>query len=90
MSSSPKAKFTAAELVAGRSYRVVKEFLDYDGIPHSPDESWRFIEKNFLPYEDGLTLVVERDGQNVQFRLQWRPDAQGQIIDEFSSFVEEQ
>ena len=84
-----KRKFTAAELKLNQAYRVIAEFKDYDGIIHPVGEYWHFVEKNFLPYEDGLSLFVEKDGQNVSFRLQWREEAQGQIIDNFSDYVEE-
>jgi Domain of unknown function (DUF3601) len=87
--SLPKRKFTAADLVSGRTYRVIKTFTDYDGTVHPVDESWRFVKKSFLPYEDGLSLFVERNKQNVLFRLQWRAESQGQIIDNFSDFVTE-
>jgi hypothetical protein len=87
--SLPKRKFTAAELIPGQTYRVIKAFKDFDQITHSVGETWRFKEKNFLPYDDGLSLFVERDGQRTQYRLQWREDAQGQVIDAFSDFVEE-
>ena len=87
--SLAKRKFTAADLVPGQSYRVIKTFTDYDGIIHPVDESWRFVKKGFLPYEDGLSLFVERNGQNLLFRFQWRAEAQGQIIDHFSDFVAE-
>ena len=87
--SLPRRKFTAAELVSGRTYRVIKTFTDYDGIVHPVGESWRFVKKSFLPYEDGLSLFVERNKQNVQFRLQWRAESQGQIIENFSDFVTE-
>jgi hypothetical protein len=87
--SLPKRNFTAVDLVAGRIYSVIAEFRDYDGIIHSVGERWRFVGKNFLPYEDGLTLLVESDGRNVPIRLQWRAETQGQIIDKFSDFVEE-
>jgi hypothetical protein len=82
-------KFTAADLIAGKTYRVIAGFKDYDGIIHSAGETWKFLEKNFLPYEDGLSLFVEMDGQRVQFQLQWREESQGRIIDQFSGFVEE-
>jgi len=85
----PKRKFTAADLSPGKKYRVVAAFVDYDGIPHHIGESWRFLAKNFLPYEDGLTLHVERDGRRVPFRLQWLAETQGHIIDHFSDLVEE-
>jgi Domain of unknown function (DUF3601) len=88
-SEIPKRKFTAVDLIPGKQYRVVAAFVDYDGLPHSIGESWRFVDKNFLPYDDGLTLYVERDGKGSPFRLQWRADAQGPLIDNFSDFVEE-
>ena len=80
--------FTAADLVPGQTYVVVKAFEDYDSIPHPVGESWRFISKNFLPYDDGLSLFVERDGRETPFRLQWREEAQGEIISQFSDYVE--
>jgi hypothetical protein len=87
--SLPRRKFTASDLVPGKSYRVISAFKDYDGIIHSVGEYWRFVKKNFLPYEDGLSLFVEKNGENISFRLQWRAETQGQIIDDFSDFVEE-
>lgn len=87
--SLSKREFTAAELVPGVVYRVTWPFRDYDGDVHPVGESWRFISKSFLPYEDGLTLIVEKDGQEVWLRLQWRDDTQGPIISKFSDFVTE-
>lgn len=72
-----------------RSYKVIKEFQDYDGILHPVGEHWRFVQKDFLPYEDGLTVFVERDGQNKSIRLQWRDETRGRIIDDFSGYAEE-
>ena len=86
---SPSPKFTAADLTPGKTYRVIHLFIDYDGATHRIGETWRFVEKSFLPYEDGLTLFLEQNGQNRSFRLQWRAEAQGQIIDNFSDFVVE-
>ena len=85
--SSPKRRFTASDLIPGRIYIVIKAFTDYDGTIHSIGERWRFVEKNFLPYEDGLTLHVERNALAETIRLQWREDTQGQIIDHFSDYV---
>jgi len=83
-----KPTFTATELLPGATYLVISPFVDYDGIPHPLGEKWRFLAKNFLPYEDGLTLEVELDEGTVQIRLQWRSETQGMIIDRFSDFVE--
>lgn len=85
----PKRKFTAAELVPGKGYRVIAAFKDYDGKVHPVGECWRFVRKSFLPYEDGLSLFVEMNGQEIQVRLQWLSESQGSIIEGFSEFVEE-
>lgn len=87
--TTPTRKFAGSELIAGKTYRVITAFEDYDGLPHAVGETWRFVSHSFLPYEDGLTLFVERDGRTVPFRLQWRPETQGHIVSEFSGFVEE-
>ena len=87
--SFPIRKFNASELVPGHTYRVFNAFKDYDGITHAAGETWRFVLKNFLAYEDGLTLFIERDQQKMSFRLQWRPESQGPLIDNFSNFVTE-
>ena len=88
--STPNRKFTAASLVPGKIYRVIAAFKDYDGMIHPIGEHWRFLDKNFLPYEDGLTLRIEQNGQDSSIRLQWRDETQGQIIDAFSDFAEEE
>ena len=89
MSTTPKQPFDASRLVPNQLYRVIVPFTDYDGRVHSVGEEWRFIEKNFVPYDDGLSLFVEQNGQRVQIRMQWRDEAQGQIIDHFSDYVEQ-
>ena len=68
---------------------MVSPFQDYDGIVHPAGETWRFVCKNFLPYEDGLTLDIDQNGEPGSVRLQWRPETQAQIIEDFSDFVEE-
>jgi hypothetical protein len=54
---------------------------------HPVGETWRYVSKSFLPYEDGLTLMVEQDGQPQVIRLQWRPEAQAEIIERFAEHV---
>jgi hypothetical protein len=87
--SISKQKFTAADLVPNRIYRVTAEFKDYDGIIHPIGETWKFTENNFLPYEDGLSIFVETNDRTIHFRMQWRPETQGEIINNFSNYVEE-
>src|SRR5581483_7784594 len=75
---SPKAKFSAFELRPQTMYRVVVAFADYDKGVHEVGEHWKFLRKSFLPYEDGLSLFVERgSGQETQIRLQCRPERAG-------------
>jgi hypothetical protein len=84
-----KRKFTAVELVPGQTYTVITAFQDYDGMLHPAGERWRYVGRNFLPYEDGLTLFTETSDRPSQIRLQWSDDSQGPIVDHFSDFVEE-
>ena|SRR5437868_15549593 len=88
--SSPKPDFK--NLRVGRSYRVVKAFRDYDGNLHESGEVWTYRGHSFLPYEDGLTLFIDRSGQTVQpsvVRLQWRPESQADVIDHLPAYLEE-
>lgn len=82
--------FTAVDLIPRRTYRVTRAFHDFDKTLHNVGEVWSFIEKHFLPYDDGLTLTVEQNGQPRLFRMQWRPEEQGEIIDNFSNYVAEE
>jgi hypothetical protein len=84
-----RRRFTATELRPGALYRVNRDFKDYDGVIHLAGERWRFLAKNFLPYEDGLTLLIEQDGRQSAIRLQWREETQGNLIERFSDFVGE-
>ena len=88
-SETPKRKYVGSELIPGKTYRVIMAFEDYDGLLHAVGEKWRFVSHSFLPYEDGLTLFVQREDRTAPFRLQWRQETQGHIVSEFSSFVEE-
>jgi len=83
-------KFTAVDMIVGKQYRVVKPFTDFDGRVHDSGESWIFTGKNFLPYDDGLTVYVKRDDRDHTFRMQWRDEAQGNIISHFSDYVDEE
>jgi len=75
-------------LVRGRRYRVVKTFADFDGDLHRVGESWIFLGRNFLPYEDGLSLFVSLDGdQEWHIRMRWTPEEQGPIIDALGEYL---
>ncbi len=72
-------------LKPGHRYVVRQAFTDFDGSIHPVGETWTFHGYNFLPYDDGLTLIVEPGS----VRLQWRPEAQGEIINDLEHYIVE-
>jgi hypothetical protein len=66
-SNPPKRKFSAFELIQGKTYLVIADFVDYDGLAHKVGENWSFVGHDFLPYDDGLTIYIVRDGKNSVF-----------------------
>ena len=78
-------------LQPGRRYRVVRGFVDYDGVSHVEGESWMFLTSSFLPYEDGLSLFIRmNDGAKGHIRLQWRPESQSTVIDALEDHLAEE
>lgn len=75
-------------LIPGQKYIVIQDFVDFDHRLHSIGESCTFIETNFLPYDDGLTLHVMREEIMTVYRLRWTQDCQADIIDHFTEYVE--
>jgi hypothetical protein len=68
-------------LTPGLRYEIASAFIDFDGDEHPVGECWVFLGHNFLPYDDGLSLFVSRDGrQEWHIRLQDRPETQGGIV----------
>lgn len=89
MQQAPEAR-PFKHLQPGMRYHVIKPFFDDDCIGHPAGETWIFAGSNFLPYEDGLSLFITRDDGRVQHvRLQWRPEAQGDIIDALDRHIAE-
>ena len=88
-SSSNQPKFSAFSLRPNATYCVTAAFVDFDGQTHPVGERWRFLRKNFLPYDDGLSLFVDV-GREIQIRLQCREEEQGGIVDAFSDYVREE
>jgi hypothetical protein len=75
-------------LRSGKRYRVIKPFQDYDGDRHNPGERWTFLGYSFLPYEDGLSWFVSLDDlREWCIRLQWRAEAQGEILNNLSHYI---
>lgn len=72
----------------GRRHRVVRAFVDHDGATHPVGGTWTFLRSTFLPYEDGLSLFVRTpEGVERRIRLQWRPEAEGPIVDALHDHV---
>jgi hypothetical protein len=74
-------------LTPGQKYKITEAFTDFDHIIHPVGETWIFVETNFLPYEDGLTLHVLKDSLNTVYRLKWTKEDQGDIIGNFENFI---
>ena len=76
-------------LEASRKYRVVQAFTDNDGHSHPIGEEWTFLGFSFLPYDDGLSWFVSLDGkQEWHIPMQWRPEAEGKVIDALATYVQ--
>jgi hypothetical protein len=77
-------------LKAGRRFRVIREFRDFDGDVHPAGESWIFRGYSFLPYEDGLSWFVSMDGDREwHIRMQWRAEEQAPVIDALERYLVE-
>jgi hypothetical protein len=75
------------QLVSGQCYRVVRAFIDHDGGQHLEGETWVFQSTHFVPYHDGLTLHVRVHGVPQVYRLQWLPEEQAALIENFTNYV---
>ena len=94
---SPKGTYTShgvghgyLHMEAGKRYRVVKEFKDFDGQVHAVGETWTYVGTAFLPYDDGRSIFVSLDGEREwHIRMQDREEEQRGILDDLKSYVVE-
>ena len=85
---APNASKEHDFLTAGKRYRVIQQFTDFDKDPHPVGEQWTFLGCSFLPYEDGMSFFVSLDGTDEwHIRLQWRPEEQGEILDHLAAYI---
>ena len=76
-------------LVAGRRYRVTREFADFDGMLHPLGEEFTFLGYAFLPYEDGMSFFISLDGVSEWLLpLQWRAETQGAVLSFLRDYLE--
>jgi Domain of unknown function (DUF3601) len=74
-------------LKKGETYKVIREFSDYDSKIHHVGETWTFEKTTFLPYESGLSLFVTENGQSVMYRFQDEPQQQRDLLSNFMNYV---
>ena len=92
---APKGTYTAhgvghdwQHLVAGKRYRVIKPFKDFDRQDHPVGEEWTYIGTAFLPYDDGRSIFVSLDGDREwHIRMQDREGEQREILDTLRTYV---
>ena len=71
----------------GQAYEVTRECIDYDHQLHVVGETWTFVAQSFTPYDDGLLLEAQQQGQLTHFRMQWWDESQGVVMDNFTDYV---
>lgn len=74
-------------LEPGREHVVVREFTDFDGRVHPVGERWVFLRHTFLPYDDGLTLMVRSGGADWWIRMWWDERGQGAVVNRLWEYV---
>lgn len=80
--------FSAFELKPGL-YLVKVAFTDHYGAVHPVGETWSYESHSFVPYHGGLTLnIVDASGPRCIY-LQDYAETQGEIVNNFSNYVEE-
>ena len=77
------------KLEKGKTYKITKEFIDYDRIVHKIGEVWTFNKTTFLPYHSGLTLFVIENDKSVSYRFQSEQEEQEELLHTFMNYVEQ-
>ena len=75
-------------LLRGKKYRVIKEFVDFEGDIHPVGEEWVFVASMFSHYDE-LLLIGIRDSSGVEwkFHLEASPSDQHQVMRSFLEYV---
>ncbi|WP_110955905.1 DUF3601 domain-containing protein [Anaerosinus massiliensis] len=68
-------------LAKGKTYRVIKDFIDADGTTHKPGETWVFLAYSFLSYDNGLQWFITIDHRQEWAIPLWLDDLQQQQVD---------
>ena len=94
---APKGTYSASGVghdwlhpVAGKRYRVIKAFKDFDRQDHPVGETWTYVGTAFLPYDGGRSIFVSADGEHEwHIRMQDREEEQRDILDHLRDYVVE-
>jgi hypothetical protein len=76
-------------LVKGKTYRVTKEFIDYDKGIHKVGEVWTFDKTMSSHYYSGVVLFVIENERHVTYRFQSYREEQQELTNTFMSYVEQ-
>lgn len=76
-----------SHLKSGDRYVIAKSFRDYDNYPYEEGNTLEFIGSSFVPYEDGLSLFFIYKDREKQIRLQVRPEAQQEIVQNLQEYL---
>jgi hypothetical protein len=88
LTSPSQSPWEAPRLIRGQTYRVTTAFCDADGDEHQVGEKWFFITSMFSKFDDELSICI-RSESNQEWRIPlfWTPDAQQDIIENFTRYV---
>jgi hypothetical protein len=81
-------RLTVHSLVPGQVYRVGKGFRDHTGREFVAGEELSYVEKHFLPYDGGHTIVFTGDGGAAR-NVYLQEEAQGDILEDFDAYFVE-
>ena len=87
--SSALSNRSVLPLTPGKSYQVVRSFVDADGDRHVSGEQWTLIAVWFNKFDNEVTLGVKANGSKEwSVPLLWSPEHQEEIISNISSYVQ--
>jgi hypothetical protein len=79
-------RLTVHSLAPGHRYGVAMAFADHGGNAYHPGEELRFVERHFVAYYGGHTLVFARpDGREQRMYLQ--EDDERSILDNLDAYL---
>lgn len=96
MKERPAGTFSSAlsnrrvlPLIPGKSYQVVRSFVDADGDRHKCGQQWTLIAVWFNKFDNEVTFGVKAGGpKEWAVPLLWSPEHQQAIINNISSYVQ--